>query len=319
MTGKKNSVDDKIKIIRTAATTALAGNLLLALLKITTGFLSGSKALVADGVDSSADVLISIIALIVVRIMAKPADLQHPWGHGRAETIATALLSFTLFFMGAQLLIGAGNDLLTQDLKEAPPFYAAVVALISIGGKILLAVSQYILGKRADSAMIKANAKNMTGDILISVSVLTGLVVTYLTGFVYADSIIALLIGVWIIKTAVGVFLEANMELMDGNSDTEPYRVIIEAVGAVEGASNPHRARIRRVAGFWDIDFDIHVDPDCTVYEAHNIASQVEFRIKQRLESVFDIMIHVEPHGDNAVEPYGLSEEELNEEMKAAD
>jgi cation diffusion facilitator family transporter len=157
--------------------------------------------------------------------------------------------------------------------------------------------------------MIKANGKNMTSDVLVSLGVLIGLVISTVTGSAYADTIIAALIGLWIIKTAVGVFLEANLELMDGNPNTEPYHVILDAVNAVEGASNPHRARMRRIAGFWDIDFDIDVAPESTVIEAHNIASQVEAEIKNRLESVYDIMIHIEPSGgDDNDEIFGLSE-----------
>jgi len=303
----------KIKTIRAAAMTALAGNLILAALKIVTGIYSGSNALIADGIDSSADVLISIIALVVVRIIAKPADSGHPWGHGRADTVATAVLSFTLFFMGAQLIMSNVSAFINNEQNVIPSAYAIIVTLISITGKILLAWSQYSMGKKADSAMIKANAKNMAADVVVSLGVLVGLVISALTGKAYADTIIAILIGVWIIRTSIGIFREANLELMDGNSGVGPYRVIIEAVNSVEGASNPHRARMRRIAGFWDIDLDIDVNPECTTLEAHNIAAQVEKEIKLRLENVFDIMIHIEPRGNVEAETYGLSEEEMND------
>jgi cation diffusion facilitator family transporter len=300
--------DDKAKYIKIAAIITLTGNAILAVLKITTGLFAGSSALVGDGMDSSADVLIGVITLIVVRIISKPADAGHPWGHGRAETVATVFLSFIIFFAGGQLIISSVSNLIFGEQNIAPSSTAIVVTLVSIFGKILLAWSQFILGKRADSAMIKANAKNMANDVLISFGVLIGLVVSGLTDSAYADTIIAILIGAWIIKTAVSIFLEANLELMDGNNDMEPYRVIADAVNAVEGATNPHRARMRRIAGFWDIDFDIDVDPKCTVSEAHDIASQVENEIKNRLENVFDIMIHVEPRGDDAIEIFGLTE-----------
>ena len=314
-TDNKDNKDNKISTIRFAAVIALAGNLVLAVLKIITGAVSNSAALVADGIDSSADVLISVIALIVVRIIAIPADTKHPWGHGRAETVATALLSFTLFFVGAQLIINTATAFFAGERRAVPSLLAIFVTLISIAGKIVLAWSQFRLGKRAGSAMIKANAKNMAADVLISVSVLVGLVVSSLTGTSYADTIIAMLIGAWIIRTAIGIFLETNLELMDGNRDIEPYRVIIDAVNIVEGASNPHRARMRRIAGFWDIDLDIDVDSKCTILEAHSIATKVEKEIKQRLENVFDIMIHVEPRGNAEDEMYGLSEDDMSEEQ----
>lgn len=302
---------NKIKCIRSAAVIALGGNAVLAVLKIIAGIFSGSGALIGDGIDSSTDVLISIITLVVVKIISKPADVKHPWGHGRAETVATVFLAFIIFFAGAQLIINSASKLITGEQTASPSIATIIITIISIAGKILLAWSQHRLGKRAESAMIKANAKNMAGDVVISLGVLAGLIISALTGSAYADAIIAILIGVWIVKTAVSIFLEANLELMDGNDGIEPYRVIVDAVNAVEGAANPHRAKMRSISGFWDIDFDIDVDPKCTVSEAHKIASKVEMEIKRRLENVFDIMIHVEPQGDTSVEMFGLSKNEM--------
>ena len=306
--------NNKAKYIRIAALTALAGNAVLAILKITTGVLSNSSALIGDGIDSSTDVLISIVTLVVAKIISKPADTEHPWGHGRAETVSTVLLSFMIFFAGMQLIISSVSNLISGERSFEPSAIAIIVTIGSIAGKIFLAWSQQILGKRANSAMIRANAKNMASDVLISVGVLVGLVISTYTGSAYADTIITILIGAWIIKTAVGIFLEANLELMDGNNDMEPYRIIVRAVNSVDGAANPHHARIRRIAGFWDIDFDIDVDPRCTVFKAHAIASRVESEIKQNLENVYDIMIHIEPSGDNALEAFGLSEDDMNGE-----
>jgi cation diffusion facilitator family transporter len=299
---------EKNSIIRTAAIIALAGNAFLAVLKISTGIIFNSGALLNDGIDSSADVFISAITLAVVKVISKPADIEHPWGHGRAETVTTAFLSFILFFTGGQLVLNAVSKLMADEQAAVPSSIAIVVSIVSIAGKSLLAWCQYTLGKRAGSAMIKANAKNMASDILLSSGVLLGLVISLITGSFYADTVIAGLIGLWIIKTAVGIFLEANLELMDGNTDAEPYHVIIDAVNAVDGASNPHRARMRRIAGFWDIDFDIDVATDCTVLDAHEIATKVEQEIKNRLENVYDIMIHIEPQGDDKHETFGLSE-----------
>jgi len=303
--------DNKTAYIRRAALIALVGNALLALFKIVSGLIAGSNALVGDGIDSSADVLISIITLIIVKVIEKPADVQHPWGHGRAEVVATAFLSFILFFAGAQLIINSISRLLGGGQEADFSAIAIIATLTSIVGKFLLAWSQYRLGKRADSPMVIANAKNMASDVMISAGVLVGLIISFFSGTTLPDTIIAILIGAWIIKTAVGIFREANLELMDGSKNTLPYRVIIEAVAAVPGADFPHRARMRQIGGFWEINFDIDVDPQCTIVEAHHIASQVEAEIKKRLENIFDIMIHVEPRGDDADETYGLSEDDM--------
>jgi divalent metal cation (Fe/Co/Zn/Cd) transporter len=102
---------------------------------------------------------------------------------------------------------------------------------------------------------------------------------------------------------------------MDGGSGAASYQAVFDAVRSVEGAGNPHRTRLRRIAGLWDIDIDIEVDPKLTVREAHRIATAVERAIKERIEGgVYDIMVHVEPTGDSKrgkEEGYGLREEEL--------
>jgi cation diffusion facilitator family transporter len=307
-------IDRKARIIRAASITALLGNTLLASLKIGTGLYAGSLAVLGDGIDSSVDVLIAIMSLIVARIISRPADQGHPWGHGRAETVATVFLSCLLFFAGAQLILNSGADLLFGEKREAPSAPALFVTLVSIGGKFLLAWSQYFFGKQADSPMLRANAKNMAGDVILSTAVLIGVGLSMRFRVGVIDSVLAILVGFWIIKSAVGIFIEVNMELMDGSSGPEPYRLVFEAVHSVEGAGNPHRARMRRVAGLWDIDIDIEVDPNLTVSEAHRIATGVEGAIKRRVEGVYDIMVHVEPAaGDKGhkKEGYGLSEDEF--------
>jgi len=303
----------KARAIKLATTTALAGNFVLAALKIFMGIYAKSGALLGDGIDSSVDVAISVMALVTFKFAADPADTKHPWGHGRAETIATAFLSFVLFFSGAQLVFSSASKLLSGGTAEAPSMIGAIAAIVSVAGKALLAWSQRLLGKRAGSALIQANAKNMLGDVMISLGVLAGLAISAATGSGNPDAVFAILIGLWIIKTAIGIFLEVNLELLDGSGDMGPYRTIFEAVKAVEGADHPHRARMRRIAGFWDIDLDIEVDPRLTVAQAHGIAQGVEAEIKRRLENVYDIMVHVEPRGEGTQEGYGISEEEVGE------
>ena len=307
-------MDQRIRLIRTASLIALFGNGLLAILKISVGFWAGSLAVVGDGIDSSTDVVISLISLIVAGIIARPADAEHPWGHGRAETVATTALAFILFFAGGQLILNAAGALLSKTEQAVPDAAAIAVTLFSILGKIALAWSQYHFGKKAGSAMLRANGKNMASDVVISAGVLAGLALSILTGKAFIDAAVAVLVGLWVIKAAVGIFLEANTELMDGSADTDPYAAVFTAVRSVPGAGNPHRTRMRRIAGLWDIDIDIEVNPTMTVRRAHEIACAVERAIKERVEGVYDIVVHVEPEGEAAnheAERFGLSEGEL--------
>jgi len=302
---------DKARLIQAASLTALVGNVVLAAVKIGTGTYAGSLAVIGDGIDSSMDVLIAIMTLIVARIIAHPADEDHPWGHGRAETVATTMLSCMLFFAGAQLILNSGKNIFLGVQQEVPAMPALVGTIVSIAGKLLLAWSQFLFGKKADSLMLRANAKNMSADVLLSVGVLVGLGFSMFFNIGVIDSWAAVLVGLWVIKSALSIFLEANTELMDGGSDKAHYRAVFDAVNSVEEAGNPHRVRMRRVAGLWDIDMDIEVAPNKTVTEAHWIAYRVEEAIKARIENVYDIMVHIEPAGNLENEGFGLSEETL--------
>jgi cation diffusion facilitator family transporter len=300
--------------MKAASLIALVGNLFLAAFKIGSGILADSLAVLGDGIDSLVDILIAVMALVVSRVVSRPADRGHPWGHGRAETVATVLLAFLLFFAGAQLILNSVHQLIFERNRELPGRLALIAALVSIVGKTALALVQYHFGKKADSAMLRANAKNMTGDVILSLGVLGGLGFSIETGIAILDSLTAVLVGLWVIRSAVGIFIETNLELMDGSAETGAYEAVFDAVHSVPGAGNPHRTRMRRIAGLWDIDIDIEVDGDLTVRAAHRIATQVELAIKERLEGIFDIMVHVEPSGDHHrgdTEGYGLSEEEI--------
>ena len=264
--------DYKSHCIKVAGIVALIGNALLALIKITLGSLAGSLAVMGDGIDSSTDVLIAILTLIIGSVIAQPSDKEHPWGHGRAETTATMALAFIIFFAGAQLGIQSIQKLIKGNVASDESLLAIIAALISIGGKSLLALLQYHYGKLANSDIVKANAQNMKNDIIMSAGVLLGLSLSTLFKCPVLDPAIALLVGIWVIKNAAELFKQTNTELMDGNVDNILYRKLFHAAISVSGVSNPHKARIRKIANLIDIDLDIEVQPNITVYEAHELA-----------------------------------------------
>jgi cation diffusion facilitator family transporter len=295
---------NRVERIRSASIIAIAGNTILALAKIATGLAAGSLAVLGDGIDTSTDIVTSVITLVASRIIAKPPDPEHPYGHSRAETLATKLLSFIIFFAGAQLVLSTGRRLLAGGPARLPDPLAIYVTLASIAGKAALTFSQIRIGRKAQSPMLIANGKNMQNDILISLGVLVGLLFTHLL-----DSAVALLVGLWIIRVAFGIFMETNLELMDGVSNPAVYPAIFEAVDSVAGAVNPHRTRVRKLANMYIIDLDIEVEGSQTVDEAHRIAVRVEDTIKERLDNVYDIVVHIEPLGNvESDERFGLSD-----------
>ena len=299
---------ERSALLKRASIIALVGNIALAVAKLVVGALSGSLAVVSDGIDSATDVAIAIMSLVIVAVIDKPGDKEHPYGHARAETMATTILAFIVFFAGAQLLLGSARSLIAGEAPDLPGTAAIWVTVVSILGKLLLAWSQFSIGRKTSSAMLIANGKNMRGDVVTSASVLLGLAATYLFGIPILDRVMALLVSLWIIKNAVEIFMEANTELMDGTSDSGLYGEVFAAVASVPAAGNPHRTRLRKLGSRLVVDLDIEVEPKMSVAAAHGIAVEVEMAIKARLPEVYDVIVHVEPKGNREEgERYGLT------------
>lgn len=307
----------RTKIVRAASFTALGGNLLLCIVKLAAGFITGSLAVLGDGIDTATDVGIAVMAVVVSFIINKPSDSRYPWGRQRAETIGSMALAFIIIFAGIQLFTASINKLIQVYKGEVLPMpqrIAMIVTGASIAAKLLLALNQYVLGKKAQSLMILANARNMVNDIVISTSVLIGFVISILFHAPYFDPLIALLVSCLIIKSGITLFIELNVELMDGNTNRQVYEQLFAAVATVPQVKNPHRARIRKMANLWDIDLDIEVDGIMPVSEAHLIAEKTSSAIRAALGNVYDIVIHIEPYNSDRIgESYGVSLEELDE------
>lgn len=295
-----------------ASWVGIVGNSLLASLKIYIGFVAGSLAVIGDGIDSTSDIVTSIITLFTASIIARPPSAEYPYGYRRADTIATKVLSFVIFFAGAQLCLNTLNRILNQESTRLPELWAVYVTIISIFAKILLALYQYRVGKKVKSSMLIANAKNMQNDVLISVAVLSGLFFSIHLQLTVIDWLTALLVSLWIMKVAFEIFLESNTELMDGIKDKTIYYKVFQAVSDVHGAYNPHRTRIRQLGNLYVVELDIEVDTNLNIAEAHKIGHEVEQKIKQKLDNVYDVFIHVEPLGNiEEEERFGVSEKNI--------
>ncbi|MBN2050555.1 MAG: cation transporter [Spirochaetales bacterium] len=314
---KKSFVNEdnrRYGIIRRASIIGIAGNSFLALLKLTGGFLTGSLALLGVGVDTATDIVTSIITLVAAKITVKPPDHEHPYGHSRAETLATKILAVIVMFAGIELARTSGQRIITGEYREVLGLPAIIISLCSVAGKTFLALQKFRAGKKACSSMLIADAKNMRNDIFISAGVFIGLGFTYIFDLPLLDALTGLVIALFILKVGFDIFRETDMELMEGIEDPDLYSKIFAAVAAVPGASNPHRVRIRKLNTLLVIDLDIEVSPLLTVLEGHEISKAVEKRIRQDLENVYDIIVHLEPEGNvEHAEKFGLSEESFRE------
>lgn len=303
---KKQDQTREQVLIRTSWISTI-GNTILSVAKIGIGFMAGSLAVLGDGIDSATDVIISIVMILAARIISKPPTKKYPYGYEKAETIATKILSLVIFYAGVQMLISSIGSLISPEPKEMPAAIAIYVTLFSIVGKLLLALYQYRAGRRVGSSLLTANAVNMRNDVIISCGVLIGLVFTFLLKLPILDTITGLIISLFIIRSSIRIFMDSNVELMDGVKDESIYHRIFDAVEAVEGAHNPHRVRSRQIGNLYMIVLDIEVDGSITVTEAHRIANEVEHSIKAKIDNIYDIVVHVEPEGvGHDAEKFGI-------------
>ena len=297
------------KILIRTSFISLVGNAILSVSKIVVGIISGSLAVLGAGIDSATDVLISFVMIFTARIMNRPPNRKYAYGYEKAESIATKILSLIIFYAGIQLLIASVGSFFSSEEKTMPTVIAIYVTVFSIFGKLFLAWYQYRQGKKTNSSMLIANAINMRNDVLISVSVLIGLAFTFILNMPIFDSIAGLVVSLFILKSSVSIFMESNVQLMDGVKDESVYQKIFEAVDKTSGAINPHRVRSRQIGNLFQIELDIEVDPDLTIKEAHQIAHAVEDNIRQTVKDVYDISIHVEPRGEcHKDEKFGVSQ-----------
>ncbi|MBN2651068.1 MAG: cation transporter [Spirochaetales bacterium] len=290
------------------------GNTLLAVMKIVVGFIAGSLSLIADGFDSVTDIFTSLIGVFAARVMSKPPDKEHPYGHGRVESIATKIVAFIIVLAGFGLAKQAVGNLLSGEELVQPGLIALIAAAISMVGKTMLAFYKFREGKKLSSMMLIADAKNMRNDVAISSTVFLGLLFSKVLHLPILDPIAALFVSVWIIFVGFQVFTESLSELMEGYSEKEDYLKIFAIVESMEGVENPHRVRIRTVNNMLIIDLDIEVDPLMCVRDAHQIAVNIEREIRQALDNVYDVLVHVEPIGNvEHLEKYGLCRDDFLE------
>ncbi len=304
------------KMIIRASWWAIVGNAILAAMKLGVGFISGSYAVIADGIDSASDIASSIVVLLAARVIAKPPNIRFAYGYQKADTVAAKVLSFVIFFAGAQLAWSSIRVLAVDATMETPSRLAIWVTLVSIVGKVILTLLLRHTGNKVESPMLIANAKNMRNDILISISVLASLFFTVILNEPLIDRLIAILISVFIMISAFRIFMKSNIDLMDGIDDTGLYNQLFEAVRQVDGAFNPHRVRARKIGYHYMVNLDIEVNSFLSVKEAHEIARNVETSIKTNLPNIYDVMVHVEPLGNKEEdEKYGITESDIKNQL----
>lgn len=294
------------KQILRASYVSVIGNGVLSAAKIIAGALSGSFAVISDGIDSASDVAMSVVMIVTAKIMGRKPNRKYVYGYAKAELIATKILSMLIFFAGAEMFVSAIRNLFSEQERILPGRLAIYVTVASILCKLLLSLYQTATGRKTGSSMLIANGINMRNDVVISLSVLVGLFFSFVLELPVLDSVTALLVSCFIVWSAVRIFMDSNTELMDGVKDVTVYQKIFDAIEKVEGIKNTHRVRSRSIGNKYMITLDVEADGNMTLNQAHALTIEVEQRIRESIPEVYDIVVHIEPFGTHPEEVFGV-------------
>ncbi len=275
-------------------------NILLTILKFAAGILGASAAMLADAVHSLSDLLTDFIVLIFVRIGNRPADSDHHYGHGKYETLATAIVGLSLLAAGGILLAGGIEKVyaVLQGATIAMPGQIALwAALISIAAKETVYQVTARIAKRIDAPILNANAWHHRTDALSSVATAIGIGGALLLGGQWAvlDPIAAILVSIFIIITAAKLIRQSLQELLEKSLPKELEDTIRDIVVEDIELSELHNLRTRRVGNVISIEMHLRMPGDTTLTEAHRHTMLLEQRLRQRFGNGTLINIHLEP------------------------
>jgi cation diffusion facilitator family transporter len=275
---------------------------LLGVAKIIVGWLAHSQALIADGVHSLSDLATDFLVLYAAKHAHRAADEDHPYGHGRIETLATVGLGIALIGIALGIGYDAMRRMNSPDLLLDPGWIALGVAALSVISKE--AIYQYTrnAAKRLRSNMLMANAWHSRSDAISSIVVVIG-VAGAMMGYAYLDSVAAIAVAVMISKIGFELVRDSTKELIDTALEPEVTDAIRREVFNIDGVRALHMLRSRRSGSDALVDLHIQVDPRISVSEGHQIGDTVRRQLLERIEEVTDVTVHIDPEDDEQKSP----------------
>jgi cation diffusion facilitator family transporter len=280
---------------RKAAVWGMGVSLVLGVVKLLGGLLGHSLALLSDAMHSLVDAAISAALLVALIVAQRPADREHPYGHGRLEAVAGAGVALILLALAAAI---AYESLSTMALRHDPP--AGFTLFIAGGGAFFQELLyRYVsrVARRTGSTALLATAWDYRLDAMGGVGVLIGVAMAKWAGWLWADHVAAVLVAGTVLWIGGGLLWENVQSLIDRQADPDLLRHVREEALAVPGVLAVEKLRVRRMGLEHVAEIHIQVDGEETVRDGHAIAHAVKDRLTSRIPSISDVVVHVEPHG----------------------
>tara|TARA_R110000868_G_scaffold380784_1_gene646987 strand:+ start:166557 stop:167696 length:1140 start_codon:yes stop_codon:yes gene_type:complete len=272
-------------------------NVILAIIKVMFGWLGQSHALIADGIHSFSDLLTDGLVIIAAKYGSMSADEDHPYGHARIETAASLGLALFLMLVGLAIIGDAGRHLFHHNAIAKPDVYVMWFAAFSVVANELVYRYTFHVGKKIQSDLLIANALHSRSDAASSLVVLVG-VAGSLMGFVYLDSVAAIIVGAMIVRMGLKIGWNNLRELIDTGLDEKDVEQIKQVISAVPGVQAIHELRTRKMAGRGLLDVHIIVGSHLSVSEGHHIGECVMQQLKTQITHLEDIVVHIDSEND---------------------
>lgn len=273
---------------------------LLLVFKFFAGIAGHSAAMLADAVHSLSDFITDIVVIVFVRIAGKPEDKGHDYGHGKYETLATAIIGLLLLCVGFGIFWNGASSIYTflrGGQLESPGVVALVAALVSIVSKEILYQYTVIQGKKLNSQAVIANAWHHRSDALSSIGTAIGIGGAILLGdhWRVLDPVAAVVVSFFIMKVSVRLLIPCVDELLEKSLPEDVEKEIEQTVLSFPGVSQPHHLRTRRIGNYYAIELHVRMDGKITLEEAHSTATAIENKLKEMFGKGTHVGIHVEP------------------------
>ena len=275
---------------------------ILSVAKIAIGLIDNSQALIADGVHSLSDLATDVMVLFAVKHGSREADDEHPYGHGRIETITTVALGLILIAVGAGIAQDAVLRLFQPELLLHPGWFALSVAVVSVISKEAIFQYTIVAAKKLNSELLRANAWHSRTDAISSIVVIVGILGS-MAGLTYLDAIAAVGVAFFVAKIGWELSWKSVRELIDTGVDAEYAEKIKQAIKHVTGVKALHMLRTRRMGGDVLVDVHIIVDPKVSVSEGHQIGEKVRKLLNDHFSEISDVTVHIDPEDDEASAP----------------
>jgi cation diffusion facilitator family transporter len=276
-------------------------NLFLAVIKFAGGIFAHSQALIADAIDSTADLFSDMAVLYGARQGSRAPDSKHPYGHGRIETLVSVFPGAVLLATAAGISLRAAQRLLSDEPLLAPEPAALMVAVIAIGLKEWIYRYTLRVGRETRSRMLEANAWHQRTDSISSLVVLLG-VGGSLLGMPYLDPVAAIGVSVLIARVGWELLWQSVAELSDTALSRERVAVIRKAIRGIEGVQDLHLLRTRQAGPDALVDVHVQVNPHISVSEGHRIAEHIRESLIADLDEVSDVLVHIDTEDDQSFE-----------------